>query len=218
VTNREAGALGDVSQAVGETTGVAIATGQQVTTRDFLVRDIQLTVPPGRRAFAISVNELTGVGNLVETGDTIDLIISLSGSAFPVVQILDDGSVSVVAGINPLSVKLPLLLQDVQIIGTIDPPPPPPITDAQGNVVATAPPQFDPGAPRTKLLVLSVTPAQAEVLLFARTSGSLDVILRSPGDAGITEETTGVILRTLVDLYGVLPPELVEIPIPTPEQ
>ena len=53
-------------------------------------------------------------------GDTVDLLISLRGDAFPVVQVLSDGSVTVVAGINPLSVKLPLLLQDVQIIGTID--------------------------------------------------------------------------------------------------
>jgi hypothetical protein len=67
-----------------------------------------------------------------------------------------------------------------------------------------------------KLLVLAVTPAQAEVLLFARTTGVLDAILRSPLDAGQTAETTGVILKTLVDLYGILPPEIVQVPIPTP--
>jgi Flp pilus assembly protein CpaB len=70
--------------------------------------------------------------------------------------------------------------------------------------------------PEPKLLILAVTPAQAEVLLFARTTGSLDAILRSPLDAGQTAETTGVILKTLVDLYGILPPEIVQVPIPTP--
>jgi hypothetical protein len=29
-------------------------------------------------------------------------------------------------------------------------------------------------------------------------------------------ETTGVILKTLVDEYGILPPEIVQVPIPTP--
>ena len=67
-----------------------------------------------------------------------------------------------------------------------------------------------------KLLILAVTPAQAEILLFARTSGVLDAILRSPADAGQTVETTGVILKTLVDDYGILPPEIVQVPIPTP--
>ena len=31
-----------------------------------------------------------------------------------------------------------------------------------------------------------------------------------------TVETTGVILKTLVDEYGILPPEIVQVPIPTP--
>ncbi len=210
---RTAGVLGDVSQAIGRTTRTALVAGAQVHNGDFQNRAIPISVPPGERAFAIQVNELTGVGNLVDVGDNIDLIISLRGDAFPVVQVLDDGSVTVVAGINPLSVKLPLLLQDVQIIGVIEAPAPAPAEGTQGQPAASRPPTIT-GA--NKLLILSVTPAQAEVLLFARTTGVLDVILRSPADAGVTVETTGVILKTLVDLYGVLPPEIVQVPIPTP--
>ena len=91
---------------------------------------------------------------------------------------LDDGSVTVVPGINPLSVKLPLLLQDVQIIGAITPPAAAAgRRHARASRPASVPPTIT-GA--TKLLILSVTPAQAEVLLFARTTGTLDVILRSP--------------------------------------
>ena len=125
------------------------------------------------------MNQLTGVGNLLDVGDNLDLIISLRGDAFPVVQILADGSVTVVSGINPLSVKLPLLLQDVQIIAAIDPPPPPAPAAQQG--------QPAPGAgaagqlpSQQQLLILAVTPAQAEILLFARSTGTLDAILRSP--------------------------------------
>jgi Flp pilus assembly protein CpaB len=214
VNAREAGALGDVSQAINKTTRTAILAGQQGHTGDFQNRAVPLTVPVGERAFAIQVNQLTGVGNLVDVGDNLDLIISLRGDAFPVVQVLDDGSVTVVSGINPLSIKLPLLLQDVQVIGVINPPPPPAPTTAQGQAPASQAPQL--GELQNKLLILSVTPAQAEVLLFARTAGTLDVILRSPTDAGQTVETTGVILKTLVDLYGILPPEIVQVPIPTP--
>ena len=213
VTALKGGAFGDASQAIGLTTRATLRSGQQIGAGDFQNRPIPLEVAAGERAFAIQVNELTGVGNLVDVGDNIDLIISLSGGAFPVVQVLDDGSVTVVAGINPLSVKLPLLLQDVQIIGTITQPAPPPAEGTEGQPAASVPPTIT-GA--SKLLILSVTPAQAEVLLFARTSGTLDVILRSPADAGVTVETTGVILKTLVDEYGVLPPEIVQVPIPTP--
>jgi pilus assembly protein CpaB len=213
ITARRTDAFEVASQAIGKTTRTALVTGAQVGAGDFQNRAIPLTVAPGERAFAIQVNELTGVGNLVDVGDNIDLIISLSGGAFPVVQVLDDGSVTVVAGINPLSVKLPLLLQDVQIIGVIQQAAPAPVEGAEGQPAASAAPVIS-GA--SKILILSVTPAQAEVLLFARTSGTLDVILRSPADAGLTVETTGVILKTLVDEYGILPPEIVQVPIPTP--
>ena len=214
VTNRFPTAFGDISQVVGKTTRKALLANQQPQAGDFQNRAVPLSVPTGRRAMTISVNQLTGVGNLLDVGDTVDLIISLRGDAFPVVQVLSDGSVTVVSGINPLSIKLPLLLQDVQIIGVIDPPPPPAPAAAQGQPAPSQAPAFT--EPQNKLLILAVTPAQAEVLLFARTTGVLDAILRSPLDAGQTAETTGVILKTLVDLYGILPPEIVQVPIPTP--
>jgi len=212
VPSIETNALGDVSQAVGKTTRANIVAGQQVHATDFQNRAVPLTVPAGKRAFPIQVNELTGVLNLLDVGDNVDLIVSLRGDAFPVVQVLADGSVTVVAGINPLSIKLPLLLQDIQIIGVLDAAAPAPAEGQAAPAASTKP--VITGA--NKLLVLAVTPAQAEVLLFARTTGTLDAVLRPPSDAGQTVETTGVILKTLVDLYGVLPPEIVQVPIPTP--
>jgi Flp pilus assembly protein CpaB len=213
VTSIETNALGDTSQAIGKTTRTTILAGQQVHAGDFQNRAIPISVPAGKRAFPIQVNELTGVLNLLDVGDNVDLVISLRGDAFPVVQVLSDGSVTVVSGINPLSIKLPLLLQDIQIIGVLDAPAPAPAEGTQGAPAPSAKPVIT-GA--NKLLVLAVTPAQAEVLLFARTTGTLDAILRPPSDAGQTVETTGVILKTLVDLYNILPPEIVQVPIPTP--
>ena len=209
----EAGTLLDSSQAVGRTTRAFVAGGAQVHTTDFQNRAIPLTVPAGKRAFPIQINELTGVLNLLDVGDNIDLIISLRGDAFPVVQVLTDGSVTVVSGINPLSIKLPLLLQDIQIIGVLESPAPAP---AEGQAGAPAASQKPSITGTNKLLVLAVTPQQAEVLLFARTTGTLDAILRPPSDAGQTVATTGVILKILVDQYDILPPEIVQVPIPTP--
>jgi pilus assembly protein CpaB len=213
VNLRERSVYGDPSQAIGKTTRTAILTGAQVHSTDFQNRAVPLTVPTGKRAITIVVNDVTGVANLLDTGDTLDLIISLRGDAFPVVQVLADGSVTVVGGINPLSIKLPLLLQDIQIIGVVNPPPPAAPAQQANQPVASREPTFT--EPQAKLLILAVTPAQAEVILFARTTGTLDAILRSPLDAGITVETTGVILKTLVDEYGILPPEIVQVPIPT---
>lgn len=212
----EGNAYGDPSQAIGKTTRKAILTGQQVHSTDFQNRAVPITVPQGRRAITIAVGQLTGVGDLLDVGDTVDLIITLDQRAFPTVQVLADGSVTIIQGLNPLTIKLPLLLQDVQIIGTINPPPPPAPVNAQGQPVPAASVAPQVNFDEQKLLVLAVTPQQAEVILFARTTGVLDAILRSPLDAGTTVETTGVILKTLVDTYGILPPQIVQVPIPTP--
>ena len=210
---RTPGVLSDPSQAIGQTARVHISAGAQVLASDFhLQTTTSIEVPQGKRAFAISVGELTGVGNLVNVGDSVDVLISLRGDAFPVVQVLADGTITVVSGLNPLSVKLPLLLEDVEILGTIDQAA---TTEAaQGGGAAPSTPPVLTGL--SKLLILAVTPAQAEVLLFARTTGTLDVVLRSKLDAGVTVTTDGVILKTLIDKYGVLPPQLIQAVLPKP--
>lgn len=213
VNLRDKDVLGDPSQAAGKTTRYGIAAGAQVHSTDFQNRAVPLVVPTGMRAVTIQVSELTGVGNLLDVGDSVDLVISLRGDAFPVVQVLNDGTITVVSGINPLSVKLPLVLQDVHVIGVIDAPPTAPTTAANGQPLPSQAPTI---TNLPKLVILAVTPAQAEVIIFARTTGTLDAVLRSPLDAGQTVETTGVILKTLVDKYGILPPQIVQVPIPTP--
>jgi Flp pilus assembly protein CpaB len=217
LTSRNAGALSAPSQVIGSTARKTITAGAQVLRSDFELQagQIDVTPPQGKRAFAISVNELTGVGNLVQGGDTVDILISLSGGAFPVVNVLDDGTIVIVTGLNPLSVKMPLLLEEIPVLGTISSAAA--ATTPAGGAAAPAP--SAPAAPNVltgggKLLILAVTPAQAEVLLFARTTGILDVVIRSPLDVGVTETTDGVILKTLIDKYGVLPPQLVQTVLP----
>jgi Flp pilus assembly protein CpaB len=209
---RDKGVLADPSQAIGKKTFTDVKSGAQIHLVDITPpTGIQsLVVPVGLRAFAIQTNELTGVGNLLNIGDKVDILISLRGDAFPVVQVLPDGSITVVTGLNPLSVKMPLLLENVQVIGTIDQPTAQP---AQGGAPAASSAPTLTGL--SKLLILAVTPAQAEVLLFARTTGTLDVVLRSPDDKD-TVTTDGVILKTLIDKYGILPPQLVQAILPKP--
>jgi len=208
----DADTLADPSLAIGQTARKAIVAGAQVHRSDFTPGGpggVVLNVPTGKEAMAISVNELTGVGNLVQQGDYVDMLISLRGEAFPVVQVLSDGTISVVTGINTLSVKMPVLLQGVQVLATIDAAP-----VAAQAAGATAAPQEPTLTGANKLLILAVTPAQAEVVLFARTTGTIDVTLRNPQDTALTANTSGVILKSLVDNYGVLPPQLIQAILP----
>ena len=89
IAGRDGDTLADPSQAIGQTARRTIITGGQVHASDFkLSTTTQLDVPTGKRAFAISVNQLTGVGNLVQVGDNVDVLITLGAAAFPVVQVL----------------------------------------------------------------------------------------------------------------------------------
>ena len=76
-----------------------------------------------------------------------------------------------------------------------------------------------------EIVILAVDPQQAEVIKFAQLDGSISLVLRSADDfidpvtgealpSAVPDATTGVILKILVDTYGVLPPELVETVTP----
>jgi pilus assembly protein CpaB len=200
----------DVSLAIGQVARRSILTGAQVGAQDFsVVQDAsQMQVPAGKRAMAISVGELTGVGKLIFPGDSVDLVVTFDEATIKVVTLQPPAKspYSHDDALRPLTVKAPLLLQDIQVIATIDSP-----TQAAAAPAAGASPA-PAGATLTgtnKLIILAVTDAQAEAILFARTGGTIDLVLRAPSDAGQTAVTDGVILKSMFDKYGVLPPYLI---------
>ena len=216
VTARDATAYGDASQVIGKTARRSIFAGAQVLPADFGVGGaVTVEVPKGLRAFAISVDELSGVGNIIRAGDFVDVVITLSDDAIPVaVTQVGVPDWQLQAGYKPLTVKAPLLLQNIQVLGTIDAASR--TTNApSGGIIgggnagqATPAPAVTPAPALTglpKLVILAVTPDQAEALIFARTTGKIDLILRGAGDTD-SIATDGVVLRSLFDRYGVLPP------------
>jgi Flp pilus assembly protein CpaB len=222
---RRRDAFQDPSQILGQTVRRPIAKDAQLSPADFL-DDISLgiVVPEGKRAISVQVNQVNGVGTLIKTGDYVDLVLALTGSdKFPVVTINpDDESITVVAGINATSVKL--LIEGMQVIGTVRPP-----TTATRTTNA-APSASAAQAPTTlsddgqELVILAVTAQQAELIKYAQVDGDISLLLRNSRDfvdengepvVSLPAGTTGVILKTLVDGgYGVLRPELVEAIIP----
>ncbi|MBI3751618.1 MAG: Flp pilus assembly protein CpaB [Chloroflexi bacterium] len=196
----------DPSQVIGQTARRAILSGAQVKASDFALTQSSFVVPPGKRAMAISVTELTGVGKMIYPGDTVDVVITLDESVIKIVTVQPPAKspYSHDELLRPVTVKAPLLLQDLQVIGTIDAP-------SEAAPASSAAPSQGPTLTGTnKLIVLAVTDAQAEAILFARTAGTIDLVLRAPADAGTTATTDGVILKSLFDKYGVLPPYLIK--------
>ena len=220
ITARKVGAYEDPGQVIGQVTRRPITEGAHVTPADFIdtgnITDIE--VPPGQRAIAVQVDQVTGVGTVIKSGDYVDMVLGLTGDRFPVVT-LDptDDTITVVAGLNGTSVKL--LLEGMQVIGTLLPPAP--AQQAEQPAPSGEPETTLQG--QQEIVILSVNAQQAEVIKFAQMDGDITLALRSPADfvdeqgnpvVSIPAGTTGIILKTLVDSYSVLRPELVEAILP----
>jgi pilus assembly protein CpaB len=222
VTQRDAQAFPDASLLLGKIARQDIAAGKQLTARDFDTGAstglINVTVPPGQRAIAVQVDQVSGVGTVIRQGDYVDLLVGFHGDKFPVVTLSErqDKAITVVSGLNATSVKL--LLQGMQVIGTLLPP--------RETTEGQAANQTETGTTLTgqqEIVILSVTPQQAEIIKYAQMDGSVSLVLRSPQDfrdeqgnviPGEAAGTTGVTLRVLVDEYDVLIPQLVEAILP----
>jgi len=222
---RDATAFGDPSLLFGKIARKDVAEGKQLTADDFATTNapVDVVTPPGQRAMAVQVDQVSGVGTLIRTGDYVDIVVSLTADRFPLAL---PGSIAPLdpAVYNETSAKL--AVQGLQVIGTLLPPPPP---QAEGGAPA------DGGTALTdqqEIVILSVTPQQAEVIKFAQVDGSISLVLRSPqdfrdattGDPLVppADETSGITLRAMVDQFGVLVPQTVDanldpgVDVPTP--
>jgi pilus assembly protein CpaB len=230
------GAFTDVSQAIGQIARQPVATGGQVTQSTITggttgtVIDVQ--VPVGQRAIAMRVDQISGVGTVIKTGDYVDAVIALSEEQFASV-VADPANRNnvIVTNPGPKGTTVKLILQGMQVLGTLLPPVAPAPTTAGATPAPTGGPAVALNE-QQEIVILSVTAQQAEVIRYGQQMANplltWALILRSPDDfidpvtgQAITppvEETTGVVLRTLVDTYDVLPPTIVTpvLPVLTP--
>jgi Flp pilus assembly protein CpaB len=218
------GAFTDVSQVVGQLVRKAVAKGAQITPDNLTGEQpgaiIDIDCPATLRCMAVQVDQVTGVGTVIKTGDYVDMIVGITGDKFPVITVNPaDDSVTVVSGLNSTSVKV--LLQGLQVMGTLLPP-----TEDTTNQTET-PDTSQPGTAlngQQEIVIVAVDAQQAEVIKFAQLDSSISLVLRSPKDfidpltqqplAPLPDTTAGIILKSLVNLYGVLPPEVVETVTP----
>jgi pilus assembly protein CpaB len=187
---------------------------------------------PAVKAFPIQVNNLSGVADLIQPGDFVDVLASFS---MDVVTFRPGGITSEEAGgtkfiiteqqSNEGSTKV--LLQDVEVLDIIKPAPPaegegsaeqapPPPAEGEGSETAEGAAPAPSTAGNTLqtgnwVIVVAVTNQEAEVLRFALDRGiGITTILRAAGDH-TTERTVGATMRILVDNYGMPMPSSAQV-------
>ena len=182
---------------------------------------IEKSLKTGFRAMTVQVDQVTGVGTLIQAGDYVDVVLSMENAdnKFPVDveqaptregnPLTTVRHFATINGIlNATSVKV--LVQNVQVLGTLLPPP-----TASNNQAAQASPgtQANAGTAlngQQEIVVLALTPQQVELVRFTQLDGNLSLVLRSTADQQAPPDiTTGITLRMLVDKYGILVPRII---------
>jgi pilus assembly protein CpaB len=191
-----------------------VTQGAALTSMDFqsgvTVPELVRSIQPGLRAIAVPLSTVDSVGALIQPGDYVDLIMTIDDpdGLNPIVIPapttapvgIDGGStapyISIDEFLNNTTVKT--VVQNVQVLAALPPDPVEP-----SNVVTPA------ATPAPDLIVvLAVHPQDVEVIRFAQLDGHISLALRAPSDYAVgTVDTTGITLKQLVDLYGVLPPQ-----------
>lgn len=230
-TERRTDAFSSDKLVIGQVARRKIGSGAQLVSSDFDTSGTgcgTIDVPADLRAMSVQVDQVSGVGTLINSGDFTDAVVGFTGDKFPVVTVNpQDNSITVVAGVNSTSVKL--LLEGMQVLCRQLPPP---TATANGQQTSTGGDSGNGGTgqPQTSLngqqeiVILAVTASQAEILKFAQLDGSISLILRSaddfrdattgapkiPAPAG----TEGITLKKLTTDFAVPIPELVEAILP----
>ncbi|HZC33150.1 MAG TPA: Flp pilus assembly protein CpaB, partial [Candidatus Bathyarchaeia archaeon] len=226
-TERKATAFTSAELVIGQVARRPITSGAQLETADFDTSTTgcgKVDVPKGLRAMSVQVDQVSGVGTVINAGDYVDLLVGFTGGAFPVVTINPtDQSITTVAGLNATTVKL--LLDGMQVLCRQLPPPP---AAAQAQPAPTAGTTGNSTQQvslngQQEIVILGVTPTQAEVIKFAQLDGSTSLILRSTkdfvdanGNPIIPDKTVtgGITLKKLTTDFAVPIPELVEAVLP----
>lgn len=149
---------------VGGISRAEIINGEQVLAGRIATEDIKATlsyqIPDNMRAVTIPVDEVSGVGNYISTGDRVDILASYE---FDVVQ--PNGQEKAI----PFTYTQ---LQNIEVLAIGSPKPP-----------------VEEGATETieqpATITILVNPQQAEVVAYANINGQFHLTLRNPVDSDI---------------------------------
>ena len=188
---------------------------------------IDIECPPTSAAWPSRSTRSRGVGTVIKTGDYVDMVVGFNGDQFPVITANPAGHRSRSSpASNGTSVKL--LLQGMQVVGTLLPPPPRPR------------PPPEEGSPRHRRA--RPLTGQQEIVILAvdgpagrghqvRPAGGRRSDLPGPSladdfidpatnqpfpDGPVPDAPPASSSRPSSTSYGVLPPELIETVLPTP--
>lgn len=172
-------AFSSIDSVAGRVTRVGLTQGEPVRSTELAPRGaapgLEGTIDPSRRAIAVRVSEAAGMSGLVRPNSRVDVLVAARGS---------DGSA-------PAEARL--VMADVRVLG-VGPARPADVKPDQDKA-----PDGTPLPPDLATIVtLEVTPTQAAQVAAAETQGSVQVVLRGYGSAGVPSVDLAAVARPSV--------------------
>jgi pilus assembly protein CpaB len=170
-------ALTERQAAIGQLTRVPIVSGEQILRNKIAdqIRDVGFsgTIPEGRRAVAVAVNEVVASGGHLGVGDYVDVI-----GVFEVFDPSDANRNTFASGQGdkPKTLMAVTILQNIQVLAVAQK------SDPAIQTVAKSGDTKNAKAVDAKSVTLAVSPEQAEKLVLAEETGVLRLSLRPFGD------------------------------------
>jgi pilus assembly protein CpaB len=219
--DKPADSFPDPALIVGKTIRQPVSAGAYITTAMITGNSPSLTgieVPAGFVGISIRVDQVNGVGTLIKPGDFVDVITGITtADRMPLMAWGIDPKTGTAGWVkvddstySHTSVKT--LVQGLMVLSTLTTPG----ADTGANA-GTAGTTINGSE---EIVIVAATSQQAEVIKFSQMDGNISLVLRSAADCrgadGTSttcpdQKTTGVTLRTLVNDFGVVPPQLVEV-------
>ncbi len=155
-------AMTELSDVVGKIAQVTIEIDEQVLSAKITERDIEdaglaYSIPDGRRAISIEVNETSGVAGYLQEGDRVDVVAAVTIDSMDTTTRED-----IPAG--------KMVLQNIEVL-----------------VVSTQPLNEKEESSQYTIVTLAVTPEEAVKLFFVTVNGRISLVLRGDQDSDIVE-------------------------------
>jgi hypothetical protein len=196
-------------------------TAEAIGRGDQLRVNLAAQLQPGEKAIAFQVDAATGLDFLVKPGDYIDVVVSQQ------ISVLQETADSIanedpeapprfeeVTGLDDQR-TVKAILQDKRVLyvsGTKATQPPPQDTNGDG-VIDENDEQPEQAVLDSIIIIFAGTDQDAELIKFAQNDfteiGSLTAVVRH-GEDDVVEETLGITIDQLVEVYGLRIPNIVE--------
>ena len=198
------GAFNDLDRVLNRDISVPLLQGTQILESMFISMEtegISTKIPAGKRAFSIFVTDVTAVGELIQPGDMVDLLVTVETGSFQEGQAVSEEIITktVLENILVIAVNQTSSKRRTATFGDMN-------QEATGSVFKTDNQSGYRKKEPIKTLTIALTPPEVQKLNLAQEIGTLSAALRSSFDEGKIENLPSISAQDFLGIQKTIIP------------